>query len=134
MALLSKIRIIERKKIQDSRGWFLKVINGLEENLPSSTGEVYLTNATPGEAKGGHYHPKATEWFTLITGSCELKLVDIITGEKETLFLNSNTPQTIYVPNNIAHIFINTANVDFILVAYSDELFVPEDTIAFSDF
>lgn len=134
MGLLSKIKIIERKKIEDSRGWFLKVINGLEENLPSCTGEVYLTNATPGEAKGGHYHEKANEWFTLITGDCELKMVDIITGEKQTLFLSSNKPQTIYVPSNIAHVFINKSTVDFILLAYSDQLFVPEDTIMFSEF
>lgn len=134
MDLLSKVKIIQRKKIEDSRGWFLKVINGLEENIPSSTGEVYLTNATPGEAKGGHYHEKANEWFTLVTGSCELKLVDVKTGEKKSIFLDANIPQTIYVPNYIAHIFINNSTVDFILVAYSDELFVPEDTISFSDF
>jgi len=163
MDLLSKIKIIERKKIEDSRGWFLKVINGLEENLPGYTGEVYLTNATQGEAKGGHYHEKANEWFTLITGECELKMVDIITGEKQTLFLSSNVPKTIYVPCNIAHIFINPARVraeqnpmdiitegsdilipvikleefeeeNLILLAYSDQLFVPEDTIMFSKF
>lgn len=134
MGLLSKIKIIDRKKIEDSRGWFLKVINGLEENLPGYTGEVYLTNAKPGEAKGGHYHEKANEWFTLITGDCELKMVDIKTGEKQSLFLSANMPQTIYVPSNIAHIFINNSNVDFILLAYSDQLFVPEDTIIFDKF
>lgn len=134
MTLLSKIRIIERKKIEDSRGWFLKVINGLEDNIPNYTGEVYLTNATSGEAKGGHYHIKANEWFTLITGDCELKIVDITTGEKETLFLSSIKPQTVYIPCNIAHIFINKSDADFILLAYSDQLFLPEDTIMFDEF
>lgn len=134
MDLLSKIKIIERRKIEDSRGWFLKVINGLEENLPKYTGEVYLTNATPGEAKGGHYHEIANEWFTLITGDCELKLTDIVTGEKLSLNLSSLRPQTVYVPNGIAHIFINNSLNEFILLAYSDQLFIPEDTIMHSDF
>lgn len=134
MGLLSKIKIIERKKIEDSRGWFLKVINGLEENLPGYTGEVYLTNATPGEAKGGHYHEKANEWFTLITGECELKMVDLVTGEKQTLYLSSKKSETIYIPNHIAHIFINNSSDDFILLAYSDQLFVPEDTVIYDEF
>jgi dTDP-4-dehydrorhamnose 3,5-epimerase-like enzyme len=134
MDLLSKVKIIERKKIEDSRGWFLKVINGLEDHLPSYTGEVYLTNAKPGETKGGHYHEKANEWFTLITGECELKMVDIISGEKLTFFLSSDIPKTIYVPSNIAHIFINKSTADFILLAYSDQLFESNDTIIFSEF
>ncbi|AWK03018.1 hypothetical protein HYN56_01810 [Flavobacterium crocinum] len=134
MTLLSKIKVIERKKIEDSRGWFLKVINGLEDNIPSYTGEVYLTNAKPGEAKGGHYHEKANEWFTLITGDCELKMVDIITGEKQTLYLSSTKAETIYIPNHIAHVFINNYENDFILLAYSDQLFVPEDTLIFDKF
>ncbi|WP_316810271.1 WxcM-like domain-containing protein [Pedobacter heparinus] len=134
MILESKIKLIERKKIEDSRGWFLKVINGLEDNLPGYTGEVYLTNATPGEAKGGHYHPKANEWFTLITGSCKVKLVDLSTGEKLTIPLSSSHPQTLYVPNQIAHIFINDTSDEFILLAYSDQLYLPEDTILFDEF
>ncbi|WP_281637366.1 WxcM-like domain-containing protein [Flavobacterium marginilacus] len=134
MGLLSKIEIIERKKIEDSRGWFLKVINGLEYNLPTYTGEVYLTNASYGESKGGHYHVKANEWFTLITGECELKMVDILTGEKQTIYLSSSHPQTIYVPNHIGHIFINRGASDFILLAYSDQLYMPEDTIIYEDF
>lgn len=134
MSLNTKIKIISRRLIIDDRGWFLKVIDGKEENLPSYTGEVYLTCATPGEAKGGHYHEKANEWFTLVTGECELKLVDIVTGEKLSINLSSTKPETIYITNYVAHIFINNSSNDFILLAYSDQLFVPEDTMIFSEF
>jgi len=134
MSLNDKIKIIPRRLIIDNRGWFIKVIDGKEKNIPNYTGEVYLTSAIPGEAKGGHYHEKANEWFTLITGDCELKLVDILTGEKLTIILSSQKVETIYVPNNIAHVFINKSVQDFILLAYSDQLFVPEDTKMFSEF
>lgn len=134
MSLNDKIKIIPRRLIIDDRGWFLKVIDGKETNIPCYTGEVYLTSATPGEAKGGHYHEKANEWFTLVTGECELKIVDINTGEKLSIYLSSIKPETIYVPNNVAHIFINNSSNDFILLAYSDQLFVPEDTIMFCKF
>jgi dTDP-4-dehydrorhamnose 3,5-epimerase-like enzyme len=134
MSLNDKIKIIPRRLIIDDRGWFLKVIDGKEKNIPSYTGEIYLTSAKSGQAKGGHYHEKANEWFTLVTGECELKLVDIITGEKLSINLSSTKAETIYIPNYVAHIFVNNSSNDFILLAYSDQLFVPEDTIMFCKF
>lgn len=134
MNLASKIEIIERNKLEDSRGWFLKVLTGKEENLPSYTGEIYLTNAAPNAAKGGHYHNKANEWFTLIIGECEARLVDLATGEKLNIHLSELSPKTIYIPANIAHIFVNNSDKDFILLAYTDQLYDPKDTIMFSEF
>lgn len=131
MLLKDKIKIIPRKLIHDDRGWFLKVIDGKEENLPKQTGEIYITNAKEGKAKGGHYHKKASEWFTLLAGSCDLLLVDIETNEKMVIELSDNEPKTIYVPNGVAHIFINKLKSDFMLLAYSDLLYDPNDTIPF---
>ena len=132
MSLSEKIITYERNKIEDHRGWFLKVINGKEHNLPKHTGEIYITLANPGEMKGGRYHSLANEWFTLIAGTCLLKLEDIETKEYLEIHLNSQEPVTIYVPCGIAHGFFNSSlEDDFILIAYSDELFDPTDTISF---
>ena len=68
MSQIDKVRIIPRRLISDERGWFLKAITGTEEDIPSHTGEVYLTMGKPGQGKGGHYHPEAVEWFTVIEG------------------------------------------------------------------
>ena len=133
MSLSERIIIYKRNKIEDSRGWFLKAITGKESNLPQSTGEVYVTMATPEQMKGGHYHPLANEWFTLITGECVLKLINPETKERLDIFLNANESQTIYVPCGIAHAFFNSSSVnDFILLAYSDQLYNPADTITFA--
>lgn len=43
MSQIDKVRIIPRRLILDERGWFLKAITGTEEDIPSHTGEVYLT-------------------------------------------------------------------------------------------
>ena len=134
MLLESKVKIIPRNLISDERGWFLKVIDGKEENLPMKTGEIYLTNAKEGYAKGGHYHLKASEWFTLLTGSCDLLLVDIETNEKMTIKLCDKVPKTIYVPKGVAHIFVNTGKDAFLLLAYTDLLYDPEDTIPYNLF
>lgn len=132
MKLAEKIQIIDRKILADSRGYFLKVLTGKEDNLPNYTGEIYLTSAKLNEAKGGHYHSKALEWFTLIQGECRLDLTDIETSEKISIILDATVPQTIFVPNNIAHIFVNTSSTsDFLLLAYTDQCFDPKDTIPY---
>lgn len=131
MSLNEKIKIIPLKLISDSRGWFLKVINGHEDNLPKHTGEIYFTSALPGKAKGGHYHIRAVEWFILIKGKCDLHLIDVETNENMIIKLSADEPITIYVPNNVAHTFVNTGESDYLLMAYTDTLYDPADTISY---
>jgi len=132
MQLTDKIKFIPRRKIKDSRGWFLKAIDGHEENLPQHTGEIYITVAEPLQAKGGHYHNKAQEWFTLLTGTCTVKLQDVVSGETKEFTLDQDDAQTLYVAPSVAHIFINkSAKESFILLAYTDVLYDPADTIMY---
>lgn len=130
MSQIEKVQIINRRLIADDRGWFLKVITGTEEGLPSHTGEVYLTMGKPGQAKGGHYHPEAVEWFTIIEGSAILKLEDMETHETREIEMSLETAITVFIPNNVAHIVVNNSDKDFILLAYTDKLYDPADTIA----
>lgn len=131
MVLKNKIRIIPRHLIQDDRGWFLKVVTGTEENIPNHTGEVYLTMGKPGQTKGGHYHPLAVEWFTLIQGKATLKLEDISTHEKMSLHICFEDAVSIYIPNNVAHAWYNDSDKDFIVLAYTDRPYDPSDTKAY---
>lgn len=131
--LKNKIFFIPRRKIEDNRGYFYKVIDGKEVGLPAYTGEVYLTMAKPKEAKGGHFHPLANEWFTLLHGSCLVRLVDMATQEKLDLHLSGDQCETIFIPNNVAHIFINESPTkEFLLLAYTDQLYNPSDTILYN--
>ena len=130
--LADKIMIFDRNLIQDERGWFLKVITGKEEYLPCHTGEIYLTMGKPGQMKGGHFHPNALEWFTIIQGKATLKLEDISTHEKMEVILRFEDAKTVFVPNNIAHGFFNESNKDFILLAYTNSLYNPNDTIPYA--
>lgn len=130
--LSKRAKIIRRKLIADSRGWFLKVITGTEEYLPTYTGEVYLTMGKPGQSKGGHYHPEAVEWFTIIEGDVILKLEDIYTHERYDIEMSLEKAITVFIPNNVAHIVVNNGDKDFILLAYTDKLYDPADTIAYT--
>lgn len=132
MSQIDKVQIIPRRLIADDRGWFLKVITGTEEGIPSHTGEVYLTMGKPGQGKGGHYHPEAVEWFTVIEGSAVLKLEDMVTHERCDIEMSLEKAITVFIPNNVAHIVVNNSNKDFILLAYTDKLYDPADTIAYT--
>ncbi len=131
MSIKDKIKIIPRKKITDERGWFLKVIDGTEENLPNYTGEIYITSANKNEIRGNHYHIEATEWFTLIEGKSTLFLEDINTKEKMKIKLDADNPITIVIPPLIAHAFVNFEEKPFILIAYTNVLYDPKDTIRY---
>lgn len=130
--MIEKVKIINRRLLSDDRGWFLKAITGTEENIPNHTGEIYLTMGKPGQAKGGHYHPEAVEWFTLIQGSAVLKLEDIETHERRDIRMSLEQAITVFIPNNVAHIVVNDNDKDFILLAYTDKLYDPQDTIAYN--
>ena len=122
MSQIDKVRIIPRRLISDERGWFLKAITGTEEDIPSHTGEVYLTMGKPGQGKGGHYHPEAVEWFTVIEGEAVLQLED----------MSLEKAITVFIPNNVAHIVKNNSDKEFILLAYTNKLYDPKDTISYT--
>lgn len=132
MSQIEKVRIIPRRLISDDRGWFLKVITGTEEYIPSHTGEVYLTMGKPGQAKGGHYHPEALEWFTVIEGEAILKIEDMDTHERRNIEMSLDKAISVFIPNNVAHVVVNNSDKDFILLAYTDKLYDPKDTIPYT--
>ena len=132
MSQIEKVRIIPRRLISDDRGWFLKAITGTEEYTPSHTGEVYLTMGKPGQAKGGHYHPEALEWFTVIEGEAILKLEDMDTHERRDIEMSLDKAISVFIPNNVAHVVVNNSDKDFILLAYTDKLYDPKDTIPYT--
>ena len=133
MKLKDRIEIINRNRVVDSRGWFLKIITGKENALPPYTGEVYSIMALPGETRANHYHLHANEWFTLIIGKAIMELEDIDTMEKLSIELDAETPMTIFVPSRIAHRFMNSSNEEpYILLTYTDQLYKSEDTLPYS--
>jgi dTDP-4-dehydrorhamnose 3,5-epimerase-like enzyme len=133
MPLIDRITIITRTELADDRGRFLKLLDGGEAGLPPRVGEVYLTTAKPGQARGNHYHPACTEWFTIVAGEARLLLGDPASDERAELVLTAAEPRTVYVPAGIAHVFVNPAEAseDFLLIAYAAERYDPADTISY---
>lgn len=134
MDLRSKIQVIPRRILTDDRGWFLKIMTGSEEHLlKTSMGEIYITHGKPYSIKGGHYHPMTNEWFTCIYGEVTLRLEDIVTHEQIEFVLSADSPQTIYVPSNVAHTFFSKSDMFFSILAYADRVYDSKDTIMFPE-
>ncbi|HVU13443.1 MAG TPA: WxcM-like domain-containing protein [Phototrophicaceae bacterium] len=131
MSKLDEVQIIPRDLKADPRGWLLKVLTGTEDHLGSEIGEIYLTLAQPGQARGNHYHRKTQEWFTVVQGSATLILGDPESGARRELHLSADTPVTVYVPSGVSHVFVNAADATtpMLLVAYADQRYQPDDTI-----
>lgn len=134
MSIEDKIKLIPRELKSDGRGWFLKVITGNEEHLSSRVGEVYLVMAYPGQMRGGHYHRRTNEWFTVIQGTAVAVLMDPATGERLERRLDESNPITLFVPAGIAHAFRNPEGAPsaMLIVAYADQQYDLRDVVSFS--
>ena len=134
MRLIDQVRFLPRRLIADQRGWFLKVLDGGEKDLPGNVGEVYLTMAVPGQARGNHYHPACAEWFTIVEGRARLLVADPVSGDRGEWALDSENPQTVYMPAGLAHVFVNPADAqsNFLLIAYAASRYDPADTVPFA--
>jgi dTDP-4-dehydrorhamnose 3,5-epimerase-like enzyme len=132
MSNIDLVEVIPRKFITDSRGSFLKLMNGSEPGLKNEFGEIYTVKGYPGESRANHYHLAANEWFTLLSGAAVLRLQDIETGVRRELWLDANDPVTVRVPSMVAHSFENSSDIEFMLLAYSDSRYDANDTVGFS--
>jgi dTDP-4-dehydrorhamnose 3,5-epimerase-like enzyme len=136
MNALDQVAVIPRVLRGDGRGWLLKLMDGTEPTLAERFGEIYIVMARPGHVRANHYHPKTSEWFTLVQGTALLKVADPESREQREIRLHAAEPQTVFVPAGIAHGFKNPddSSGDFLLVAYADHPYDPFDTVAFELF
>ncbi|HRH76394.1 MAG TPA: hypothetical protein PK129_03520 [Cellvibrionaceae bacterium] len=124
-------QLIERRKIIDERGFFLKAMTGVEPDLPQQFGEIYIVKGDQGKSRANHYHNVATEWFTLLQGRVLLNLQHIDTGERVSLLLDEHSPTTVRVFPRVAHSLIGIDHFDYLLMAYTDARYDPVDTLPY---
>ncbi len=122
--------IIDRRKIVDHRGFFLKTMTGFEDGLPQTFGEIYVIKGDEGRARANHYHDAATEWFTILQGQVRLNLKHVDTGETASILLTDELPVTVRVNPRVAHSLVGVQQIDYILMAYTDVRYDPADTIS----
>lgn len=112
---------------RDHRGAFVKVLE--QEVVPSSNkpfGEIYLITAEKGCVRAGHYHRRATEYFSVIQGKGKLTLSWRTCSEE--FQLDADEPMTVVVPPLVFHRIEGASDRTMQLLAYSDQAYNINDT------
>ena len=68
----------------------------------------------------------------MIEGEAILKLEDMDTHERRDIEMSLDKAISVFIPNNVAHVVVNNSDKDFILLAYTDKLYDPKDTIPYT--
>lgn len=126
------VRLLPLNRIDDNRGWFLKV--AMAKNLGTagaSFGEIYLTAATPGQSKGGHYHLQTWEWFLVVSGTARLVATPGDGGPAAAIELIAKVPMLIEVQPSVRHLFQNIGNDEMIVLSYSNRPYSTENPDTF---
>ena len=125
------IRILTQKRHEDSRGFVQKILSASQCNGNPPRGEVYVTSAKLGEAKGNHYHINMGEWFSVVQGEGEIRICDPKSMEQNSIRLGASIPQTVYVPAGVAHSILNNGKELLICVAWAEKEHDPKDVYPF---
>lgn len=123
MTDLIESQFVKRRPLDrrgDPRGWFQKILMRHHLGAEAEFGEIYVTSAVPGEARGNHFHRRTNEWFCLLEGRARLALMDPDSGEREDIVLDAEEPEVVEIPAGVAHAVQNIGEGLMLLLAYAD--------------
>lgn len=130
-------------KISDMRGWVYEILKF--DSKENNIGQIFLTAAYPGKTKGNHYHTRKREWFCVVSGKGEMKLVnvkecpaDTAAGNPKksstTVTLDAENPSIIEVQPYWAHSLTSVSSEPLLAVVIADEVFNPDDADTYEYF
>lgn len=128
------VEILPLVQHRDQRGWLAEILKAPSvEGAPF--GQILVTVALPGVAKGGHYHHHKVEWFCVIQGRARLVLQELSSGRRQEIDMGESNMLTVKIPPHIGHSIQNTGSETMVLLVYANEVFDPNDpdTFAWSD-
>lgn len=124
---LDGVRILAQARHEDARGYLQKVLTATECGGHPPRGEVYVTSARPGEAKGNHFHIRMGEWFSVVQGEGTVEIVDPCSASRMAVPLSAALPRSVYVPPGLAHAVVNHGRTELVCVAWAEAEHDPAD-------
>lgn len=129
--LLAHVRVLEQARFEDARGYLQKILTAGQCDGAPPRGEVYVTCANPGEAKGNHFHRKMGEWFAVVQGEAAIEVVDPESTQRRTIPLGVSRPRSVYIPAGLAHAVVNISSAPAVCVAWAERDHDPDDVFPF---
>jgi UDP-2-acetamido-2,6-beta-L-arabino-hexul-4-ose reductase len=111
---------------EDERGSFVTVVKTDEYQVAYSTTAPWFT-------RGNHYHLRKWERFVVVSGTAVLEMRDRASGKRSTHLLFAGTPQSILVPPNHTHKFINCNDKPLVVLIWCSEPYDPGETDTYAE-
>jgi dTDP-4-dehydrorhamnose 3,5-epimerase-like enzyme len=112
---------------RDERGVLWEFLRG-EELENKLFGQINFMTINPGYVRGRHYHQRKDEWFMVIRGRCKVLLVDVNTGERREIILDSeDAARKLRIGSYLAHVFKNIGESPVLILEYSNEAYNREN-------
>jgi len=123
------IKLSKLDKKVDDRGFVVEILRS--EQVNAAFGQIFISTVKPGKVKGNHYHKRKREWYSVVSGKVTVHFVDVKTGEKKKVVLDSKNPALLTINPGISHAITNEGKEEAIIIAYISESFNPEDPDTF---
>ena len=127
------VPVLPRLKHVRDDGWLAELVSMKYTDTLCTGIHSYVVSVNPGRSRANHYHEKKEEWIALAAGTAALHLVDVKTGERESMVLDTRSADygLINVSPFIAHSIENTGNGETAVIVFSRTPEDPADTIPF---
>ena len=107
--MIDGVKTKKLRVLPDERGRLMEMLRA-DDDLFIRFGQVYLTTAYPGVAKGWHYHKKQTDNMVVVKGMMKIVLFDArkdspTHGEVNEFFMGEHNPLLLQIPPLVYHGF-----------------------------
>jgi UDP-2-acetamido-2,6-beta-L-arabino-hexul-4-ose reductase len=119
------IEIKTLEKHSDQRGLLLEILK--DNEITESMKQVYFSTTKPGAVRGGHYHHRKIEWFSVVKGKAKIICEDITTKDKKEVILTESEPKVLKIGPPVSHAIHNIGEDDMYLIIVASEVFDPKD-------
>lgn len=126
MSSLNDVLMVSLEQHSDARGVLFEVYR--QDRVLFEARQVYVSTSRPGAVRGNHFHKRKTESFCVISGTANLSLVDVKSGEYKVLRLDGTRPQLVAIPPGIGHAIVASGQSEMLLLIIVSEEYNPNDS------
>lgn len=123
------IKLYKLKSYDDKRGSLIEILR--EDKIQKKIAQIYTSFSIKGIIRGGHFHKRKTEWFTILKGRANFYFKDMISFQEKVYNFTDKDLILIEVPPFVFH-KIEILEDQTILLIIVDEVYIEEDNDTFN--
>jgi UDP-2-acetamido-2,6-beta-L-arabino-hexul-4-ose reductase len=124
-----KLKIYEVKKHADHRGWLCEILR--EDLIRNKIAQIHVSLSKKGILRGGHYHKRKFEWFSVIRGRARFYFKNLKSGQEREIELSGDDLRVIEVPPFVHH-KVQSLTQNMLFLVGVNEVYDENDSDTFS--